>query len=147
MKAFRLSLLSFLLTGATALAGEGWMTDFDAAFKKAAKEKKPVLVEFTGSDWCPPCKQMRKDVFTKKDFITKASKDFILVELDFPRGNPDVAAKNKPYAEKYKVTGFPTVILFDHDKKEFNRFVASKYPSVEKFLAHLKKSLSWKDLE
>ena len=36
------------------------------ALAKAKAEKKNVLVEFTGSDWCPPCIAMRKNVFSKK---------------------------------------------------------------------------------
>ena len=143
----RLIIASFLLLGTAAFAGEGWMTDLDEAFDKAKKEKKPLLVEFTGSDWCPPCMMMQKEVFGKKEFVEKASKDFILVELDFPKGDPELKKKNQPYATEYEVTGFPTVILFDHEQKEFGRFIASKHPTVEKFLAHLKKALAWKDLE
>jgi thioredoxin-related protein len=90
---------------------------------------------------------MHKNVFSKKSFILEASKDFILVELDFPNGNPEVKKKNAPYADKYKIEGFPTVVLFDKDAKEFTRFVASKYPSTSKFLAHLKSSLARKNLE
>ena len=45
---------------------EGWTTDLDEAFKKAKSENKSVLVEFTGSDWCPPCIAMRKNVFSKR---------------------------------------------------------------------------------
>ncbi len=136
-----------LLAGFPALAAPDWMTDLEAAFAKAKQEKKSVLVEFTGSDWCPPRQMMHKKVFSKKEFISKASKDFILVELDFPTGNPALKKKNDPYAKKYKIEGFPTVILFDDKAKEFTRFFASNYPSIEKFLAHLRSSLSRKDLE
>lgn len=138
-----------ILIGASlaSLAAEGWVTDLEKAFETAKKERKAVLVEFTGSDWCPPCKMMEKNVFSKKDFIEAASKDFILVELDFPQGKPEVREKNQPYAEKYKIQAFPTVVLFDSEEKEFNRFVASQFPTPEKFLAHLKSSLARKDLE
>jgi thiol:disulfide interchange protein len=106
-----------------------------------------VLVEFTGSDWCPPCIAMRKNVFSKKEFVDQASKDFILVELDFPKKDAEVKKKNQPYAEKYNIEGFPTVILFDAEGKEFNRFFASQFPTTEKFLEHLKKALENKDLD
>lgn len=142
------TLLAALLIGTvSAAAAEGWVTDLEEGFAKAKKENKAVLVEFTGSDWCPPCKMMHKNVFSKKDFVKKASEDFVLVELDFPNGNPDLKKKNQPYAEKYEIKGFPTVILFDSNQKEFTRFIASSYPTPEKFLAHLKKSLEKKDLE
>ena len=132
---------------ASAFAAEGWETDLDKAIEKAKAEKKSVLVEFTGSDWCPPCIAMRKNVFTKKEFIEAASKKFVLVELDFPKGDKELADKNQPLAEKYKIDGFPTVVLLDSEGKEFTRFVASKYPEVEAFLKHLDEALENKDLD
>ena len=136
------------LTASTfASTPEGWTTDLDKAFQKAKAEKKSVLVEFTGSDWCPPCIAMRKNVFTKKEFVEKASQKFILVELDFPNGDEEVKKKNQPYAEKYKIEGFPTVILFNPEGKEFTRFFASEYPTIEGFLSHINQSLAKKDLD
>jgi thioredoxin-related protein len=134
---------------ATAFANtpEGWTTNLEKAFEKAKAEKKSVLVEFTGSDWCPPCIAMRKNVFSKKEFVDAASKKFILVELDFPKGDKEVAEKNQPLADKYKIEGFPTVILFDSKGKEFTRFFASKFPKIEDFLKHLDESLEMKELD
>lgn len=126
---------------------EGWSTDLEKAFAQAKKDKKPVLVEFTGSDWCPPCIAMRKNVFSTKEFVDAASKKFILVELDFPNGDEKLKAKNEPYAEKYKIEGFPTIILFDAEGKEFSRFFASEYPTTEQFLKHLDSALSKKELD
>ncbi|WP_193213454.1 thioredoxin family protein [Luteolibacter marinus] len=126
---------------------EGWSTDLEKAFVQAKKEKKPVLVEFTGSDWCPPCIAMRKNVFSKKEFIDGASEKFILVELDFPKGDKELKKKNDPYAEKYKIEGFPTVILFNPDGKEFDRFFASQFPKTDEFLAHLDEALEKKELD
>ncbi|BCU76468.1 thioredoxin family protein [Luteolibacter sp. LG18] len=126
---------------------EGWSTDLEKALATAKKEKKSVLVEFTGSDWCPPCIAMRKNVFSKKDFVDKASKKFVLVELDFPKAEKEIAEKNKPLAEKYKIEGFPTVVLLDPQGKEFNRFFASQFPDSEGFLKHLDESLTKKELD
>ena len=139
MKALLTTLALFLTVSFATAANEDWSTDLEASFAKAKKENKDVLVEFTGSDWCPPCIQMRKNVFSKKAFTTAASKDFILVELDFPQKDKALKEKNGPYADKYKIEGFPTVILFDSKGKEYDRFFASAHPSVDKFLAHLKK--------
>jgi len=147
MKIISTIAVSLLLASVSAFAADGWMTDLEEAFAKAKKEKKPVLVEFTGSDWCPPCIEMRKKVFSKKEFISKASKDFILVELDFPKGDPELKKKNSPYAAKYKVNAFPTVVLFDDNQKEFHRFTASEFRTPKKFLAHLKSSLKRKRFE
>ncbi len=126
---------------------EGWTTDLEKAFAQAKKENKNVLVEFTGSDWCPPCIAMRKNVFSKKEFVDAASKKFILVELDFPKGDKQVAEKNQPHSDKYKIEGFPTVILFNSSGKEFTRFFASQFPTTKDFLKHLDASLEKKDLD
>jgi thiol:disulfide interchange protein len=136
-----------LTASAFASTPEGWMDDLDKALEKAKTEKKSVLVEFTGSDWCPPCIAMRKNVFSKKEFVEGASKDFILVELDFPKGDPDLKKRNEPLAKKYKIEGYPTVILLDSDGKEFSRFFASKYQETTDFLKHLKTQLERKELD
>ncbi|MGL4399014.1 MAG: thioredoxin family protein [Luteolibacter sp.] len=136
-----------LTSSAFATTPAGWSTDLEKAFEKAKAEKKSVLVEFTGSDWCPPCIAMRKNVFSKKEFVDAASKKFVLVELDFPKGDKAVAEKNQPFAEKYKIEGFPTVILFNSDGKEFTRFYASEHPKIDDFLKHLDQSLAKKELD
>jgi thiol:disulfide interchange protein len=132
---------------AFATTPEGWSTDLEKAFVKAKAEKKSVLVEFTGSDWCPPCIAMRKNVFSKKEFVDAASKNYILVELDFPNADPALKEKNQPLAEKYKIEGFPTVILFNSAGKEFNRFFASEFPKTDEFLKHLDEAGEKKDLD
>jgi thioredoxin-related protein len=136
-----------LSASAFATTLEGWSTDLDKAFEKAKAEKKSLLVEFTGSDWCPPCIAMRKNVFSKKEFIDAASKNFILVEIDLPKGDEALRKKNEPIAEKYKIEGFPTVVLFTPEGKEFTRFFASEFPATDDFLKHLQKALENKDLD
>ncbi|MEP2777603.1 MAG: thioredoxin family protein [Luteolibacter sp.] len=136
-----------LVSTAFAKAPEGWETEVDAALEIAKKENKAVMLEFTGSDWCPPCMMMEKKVFSKKEFVSAASEKFVLVHLDFPKGDPELKEKNMPYAKEYKIEGYPTVILLDSEGKEFDRFFASAYPEVDKFLGHLDEALEKKDLD
>jgi thiol:disulfide interchange protein len=136
-----------LVSSAFAKAPEGWETDVDAALALAKKEKKAVMLEFTGSDWCPPCIMMGKEVFSKEEFLKAASKNYVLVHLDFPKKDKELTEKNQPYLEKYKVSGFPTVVLLDSEGVEFSRFTASKYPKVELFLEQLATALENKDLD
>lgn len=126
---------------------KGWETDVDAALALAKKENKSVMLEFTGSDWCPPCIMMGKEVFSKDEFVKAASEKYVLVHLDFPKGDEELAEKNKPLLEKYKVDGFPTVVLLDAEGVEFTRFTASKYPEVKLFLEQLTTALENKDLD
>ncbi len=136
-----------LSASAFATTPKGWSTDLEQAIVKAKAENKSVLVEFTGSDWCPPCIAMRKNVFSKQEFVDAASKNFILVELDFPQGDEALKKKNEPMAKKYNIEGFPTVVLLDSEGKEFTRFFASEHPSVEAFLKHLDEALAKKKLD
>lgn len=139
--------IAALSASAFATAPEGWLTDVDEAVAVAKKENKSVMIEFTGSDWCPPCIAMQKNVFSKKEFFEKASEKFVLVYLDFPRGDTEVRDKNMPLAEKYKVEAYPTIVLLDGEGKEFTRFIASQHPTVEGFLAHLDASIEKRDFD
>lgn len=136
-----------LSASAFATTLEGWSSDLDNAFERAKAENKSVLVEFTGSDWCPPCIAMRKNVFSKREFIDVASKNFILVGIDLPKGDKALREKNEPLAEKYKIEGFPTILLFTPQGKEFARFFASEFPRTEDLLSRLDLALERKDLD
>ncbi len=103
-----------------------WGTDLPAALKQAAASGKNVLVVFTGSDWCPPCIALKKNVLSKADFAEYAKANFVLVELDFPRRKQLPAAlraANDKLAAQYKVTGFPTTLALSPDGKELARVV------------------------
>jgi len=97
-----------------------WTSDFAAAKARARSEKKLLLVDFTGSDWCVWCKKLHAEVLDKDVFQTEAPKQFVLVELDFPNAKKlpeEVEAQNKKLAREYKITGFPTVLLLDAEGK------------------------------
>ena len=114
---------------APCFAAEGWLTDMDAAKKEAAEQKKDLMIEFTGSDWCPPCMQLHANVFSKPDFQKEAQKNFVLLELDYPRSkeqSAEVKAANQKLAEQYGVTGFPTVVFADASGKPFGGFVGGR---------------------
>lgn len=141
-----LVLLVGMLTNLSLVAGEGWMTNIEEAVKKAKETDKSVMVEFTGSDWCPPCMMMDKEVFSKQEFLTEAAKKFVLVKIDIPNSDPELKEKNSKVMEKYKVQGVPTVLLLDAEGEEFNRFTASQFRTVETFLDNLEHQLKRKDM-
>lgn len=121
MKKLILTLL--LLATVTARAELTWLTDLDEAKKVATKENKKLLVDFTGSDWCGYCMKLHKEVFATEEF-EKFAKDFVLVELDFPKRKEQPAAekaKNQAAQKKYGVNGFPTVIIMNTSGKVLNR--------------------------
>mgnify|MGYP005990108407 CR=1 FL=1 len=98
-----------------------WESSFKIALKKSKKEKKPVLIYFTGSDWCGPCKVLDKKLFHSEKFIAIAKKDLILYEADSPR-NTDILSPEKLKANiglkrKYKIKSFPTLVMVNHRGK------------------------------
>lgn len=107
--------VALMFAALPALAGPKWYTDLDEAKAVAAKENKPLLVDFTGSDWCGYCIKLHAEVFDKPEFEAFA-KNYVLVELDFPSKKPqppEEKAKNKATQAKFGVSGFPTVLLLD----------------------------------
>ena len=94
-----------------------WETDFEIAKTKSKKSKKPILMLFTGSDWCAPCKMLKKDFFYSDKFIAK-SKHFVLLLVDFPRNKelitPAQEAANKVLNSKYGVRSLPTLIAVNY---------------------------------
>ena len=83
-----------------AQADEGWVVDFEKAKAQAAKEGKSILMEFTGSDWCPPCKSLHANVLSKDVFKTEMPKNFVLLKLASPR---DKSKQPPEEIEQYKV--------------------------------------------
>ena len=123
----------------------GWTTNLESALASAKQNKKFVMAQFTGSDWCPPCIMMQKAVFSKSSFTRLVPKKFILVKIDIPRSNKATSLKNSKVMKNYNVTGVPTILLFGDDGKEFSRFGASQYPTVEGFIDKLSAELKKKE--
>lgn len=97
-----------------ALATTGWLTDYNQAVKLSKKTGKPILADFTGSDWCGWCIKLNKEVFSTSEFKKWAAKKVILLELDFPNQKPQSEAlkkQNKGLQEKYKIEGYPTILF------------------------------------
>ncbi|EEF59455.1 thioredoxin family protein [Pedosphaera parvula] len=93
-----------------------WTTDLPKAEAQAKQEHKLVWLEFSGSDWCPRCILMEKEVFAKPEFIDYAQKNLVMVLLDFPEKkklSEDLVKKNEALQEKYKVTEYPTIFIFN----------------------------------
>ena len=131
MKTTFLKILAALAVAAastltTLEAAEGWGDNYKDALAKAKADNKLLLAEFTGSDWCPPCKKQAAEVFGAQEFKDYAAKKLVLVELDFPRTKTlpeEVKAQNKELSEKFGIKGYPTVIMLDGDGKELARWV------------------------
>jgi protein disulfide-isomerase len=100
-----------------------WLTDFSSAKKKAVAESRPLLLEFTGSDWCFYCQKLDSEVIATPAFAQFAA-HYVLVRLDYPQKkmlSTAEKAQNETLQANYKVEGFPTVVLCDAQGHELHR--------------------------
>ena len=106
-----------LAAGAKTSTPAGWTDDYDAALKRAAAEKKLVLADFSGSDWCGWCMKLDKEVFDTDEFRKGATNSYVLLMVDSPQDqdllNEKAKKQNPKLVEKYEVRGFPTVLVLD----------------------------------
>ena len=94
-----------------------WHTNLEEAQDIAKKDGKVVLLYFTGSDWCAPCKMLKED-FWHSDRFAQMADQFVLVELDEPRRvdiiTPEQRVYNRKLGREYNQKGsFPNIVALD----------------------------------
>ncbi len=128
-----------------AYAADAWiLDDMEQAKKVAAETNRSLLIEFAGSDWCPPCMAFEKNVLKHNDFIEKAQQNFVLLVLDWPKKRQQVAAvkkRNQELFTAYGIDNVPTIVFADASGVPFGVFSGSRnkeavYEEMEKALAN-----------
>ncbi len=112
-----LMLIMALLISVNVLAQEKkseleWNTNLMEAVDKSIAEDKPLLMFFTGSDWCGWCKRLQAEAFYKPEFEKWAKENVVLMELDFPRRTPqsdEIRTQNMNMQRMFAVRGYPTI--------------------------------------
>jgi protein disulfide-isomerase len=120
MKKIAISLVATLICWQVSAAELEWMTDLPKAQAKAKEEKKMVMMDFTGSDWCGWCIKLDKEVFSTPEFAEYAKKNLVLVEVDFPnkkKQSAELKKANDALQKKYKIEGYPTIIVLNGEGK------------------------------
>lgn len=110
----KIFITALLLLGSVAIQAQeiAWETNLDKAAKVAIKTKKPLLLFFTGSDWCGWCIRLQNEVLKTPEFADWAKKNVVLVELDYPRKTPqtpEIQSQNSQLQQMFAVQGYPTV--------------------------------------
>lgn len=142
MKKIALALFAGFTVLLAQAAESDWMTDLPKALAKAKAENKQVFMDFTGSDWCPPCKNLHKTVLTSETFLNYAKSNLVLVVVDFPRNkeqSAELKSANRALSSKYGIEGYPTVIVLDSTGKQLKKDVGYSGQSASSFVADLKK--------
>jgi thioredoxin-related protein len=98
---------------------QDWKTNFELVKKEAASQSKPVVLVFSGSDWCAPCIKLDKSIWQSTEFKEYAASNLILERADFPKKkqnqlDADLQKQNEKLAERYNKEGiFPLVVVLD----------------------------------
>ena len=98
-----------------------WETNMENAVQVSMKTKKPLLLFFTGSDWCGWCIRLQNEVLKTPEFAAWAKENVVLVEVDFPKRSPqqpEVQRQNMELQQFFQVQGYPTVWFSNPTKKE-----------------------------
>jgi thioredoxin-related protein len=123
-------------------AKDAWPSDFKAALAQAHAEHKPVLLHFTGSDWCPACQELDRAVISTTAFRDYAAKNLVFVEVDMPHEKFQPAAvvkQNNDLCQEFEIQGFPTVILLNSTGKNLGELVGYSGESPKAYIAELEK--------
>mgnify|MGYP006431881425 CR=1 FL=1 len=100
--------------------------DFQQLVEASKEARKPLVMLFTGSEWCPPCQKMARDIFATEKWRTFVDEGMHFVVYDFPRGggaSDAEAERRRAMAERFNIEGFPTLITIDPEDGEMRRRV------------------------
>nr|WP_199003307.1 thioredoxin family protein [Flavobacterium sp. ASV13] len=119
----KIFLIALFLVGAFATQAQElkWYTDVREAITVSNKEQKPLLMFFTGSDWCGWCIRLQNEVLKTPEFKKWATDNVILVELDYPRRTPqtpELKNQNNELQQAFGIQGFPTVFFTSAESKD-----------------------------
>lgn len=124
-----------------------WSTNFEESLAEAKESGKFMLLFFTGSDWCPPCIALDREVLSKKPFHDFAKEHLILVKVDEPEGyilEEAVRLQNERLNVIYRVFfSYPTVLLTDSEGMEIAR-TSYRMGGANRYVRHLKSLLGLK---
>lgn len=130
---------------------EGWLVNVEEAYQISKKTGRPILANFTGSDWCGWCKRLTAAVFVKDEFKKWAAENVVLLELDFPRKKQlpvEIQQQNAGMQQAFQVRGYPTIWVFHLDKDDAtNQFQVKALGSTgykatpEEFIDDVKKMM------
>ncbi|MDB6021779.1 MAG: trxA [Pedosphaera sp.] len=137
-----LLLLGQLVRPTIAAETGDWLTDLPKALVQAKSDKKMVFMDFTGSDWCPGCIDLHNKVLTKPEFAAYAKTNLVLMLVDFPQKGQqteELKQENKALSEKYKVEGFPTLVVLGADGAVLGKIEGYSGESPKEFIAKIEK--------
>ncbi len=110
----------FRLTPDSPAEQPGLFVAYEEAVSRSNETGKPLLLLFTGSDWCTWCMRLDEEVFQTPEFEQWATDHVVMVEVDFPQSDTmpgDQKVLNETLKQQYDdhISGFPTVVFVTPD--------------------------------
>jgi len=122
--------------------GQEWQTSYSEALSCAKDQNKPIILVFSGSDWCAPCIKLDKEIWQSTEFKSYSKENYILYKADFPRKKSNKLAasierQNKSLAESFNPKGyFPLVVVLSKNEKLHGQ-TAYKKIAPDEYITHL----------
>ena len=118
-----------------------FLQDVDAARALAKEKGLPLLLDFTGSDWCGYCQWMDREVFSKDEWKAWAATGIVAAMIDFPADAASASERSVELYRRYEVQGFPTYVLLSPDGEEVGRLGWSRDVTPETFVGRIRAAL------
>jgi thioredoxin-related protein len=130
-----------ILSSPISFAKTDWSENYQACLARGKAEKKLVLLDFTGSDWCEWCMRLNKEVFSTPEFKNYAKDNLVLMDVDFPQAKAQsnkIKAQNEMLQQRFQVQGFPTLVVLNSNGKPIKE-LGYMEGGPKAFIAALKK--------
>lgn len=118
----------------------GWHESYVAAQLSAVGRSQPILVGFTGSDWCVPCKRLKRNVLDAEEFMTWAGENVVLLELDYPKKSKqskESKEQNETLKQRYQISKYPTILLLDSGGEVLGEINTAKHVTPAAFIENV----------
>lgn len=118
----KIPLTLLLIIGFGPLQAQLWQDRYSDALELAKTQDRPLVVVFSGSDWCGPCIRMKKQVLDSGEFTDHAGENYVLYNADFPKKKQnqlplELSETNRSLADRYNPEGyFPLIVVLDKDE-------------------------------
>ena len=148
MKHVRIFVLILLALGAaSSLVAQDFQKDFSNAKKLSKETGKPLVILFTGSDWCPPCKRLHSLVYHNAAFQQYANENLIMYYADFPRRPEnqlpaETKAVNDALSKEFGITGLPTTLVLSSSGEILGKMVGNPDGTYDGYVNTLKSFVS-----
>lgn len=124
----------------SAIEGVNWQTNYEQAVSEAKASSKPMVLFFTGSDWCGWCNKLDEEAFETAEFAEATKGKFVFVKLDYPlysQQDPQLKAQNQQLKQKFNIRSYPTVILWDAQNNQQIGSTGYRAGGGKAYAAHL----------